>query len=206
VNEPLKVFQAFLEPADLTPDLLSLGSEKLIMYHIAHELGELAKNVEITRDEIKFDLPESVMFQKFSSEPAAQFVPIMEKIKILTTGLDNSEVNIQSVIYVRGYPQEKRSETNKIAGARLDLVKNQVSSTFENGTNTLKSDTIVTGQNWSQGTPAGYLRFSLKQKPQLPDGSKPREIKGALGSRDSDTSVYDEFVRRMSESVKKKKR
>ncbi|HEX4923628.1 MAG TPA: flagellar motor protein MotB [Bdellovibrionales bacterium] len=206
INEPLKAFQAFVQPADLTPDLFSLGTKKVVLFHIAHELGDIARNVEINQDEIRFDIPENYLFEKYSSKPAAQFVTIMEKVRLLTTGLEHANVELRSTVMAQGYPPETHGELSDIANARLDLVKNQVASSFENSTNNLRGDAQVSERNWEPQTPAGYVRFHFKQKEALPEGLKPRKLRGELGGKGSDASVYDEFVNRMSESQRKKKR
>jgi chemotaxis protein MotB len=206
INEPLKAFQTFTEPADLSPDLLSLGSKKVVIFHIANELGDMAKNVEINRDEISFEIPEAYLFEKHSSEPAAQFVSVMEKVKQLTTGLENSNVDISSTVLAKGYPIEVRSNASTVANQRLDLIKNQVASSFEHSSNKLIPEAIVSERPWVPGVPAGFVRFRFRQKEMLSDGSKPRELKGSIGEAGDGASVYDEFVRRMSEPKRKKKK
>jgi chemotaxis protein MotB len=203
VNEPLKAFQAFVEPADLSPDLLSLGTKKVVMFHIANELGEIAKNVSINNNEISFDIPENYLFEKYSGEPGAQFVSVMEKIKILTMGLEEAKITIDSAVMAQGYPTEKRGEAENIAGARLDLVKTQVASAFEHQTNDLKGDAFVSQKPVEIGASTGFIRIQIKPKESLPEGFKHREIRGELGKSKGDLSVYDNFVDRMSESKKK---
>ncbi|MEQ1875889.1 MAG: flagellar motor protein MotB [Bdellovibrionia bacterium] len=203
VNEPLKAFQAFIEPADLTPDLLSLGTKKVALFHVAHELGDIAKNVAINKDEISFEIPENYLFEKYSREPGAQFVSVMEKLKVLTTGLEESKIIISSAVMTDGYPAEKRADAKDVAGARLDLVQNQVANSFEHASNDLKGDVIVSPNKWEPGTPSGFIRFTIRPKDALPEGFKKRELRGQLDGQRSDMSVYDSFVDRMSESAKK---
>src|ERR1700743_3230975 len=38
VNEPLKAFQQFMEPADKTPNILDSGSQKMVMAFVADSL------------------------------------------------------------------------------------------------------------------------------------------------------------------------
>ena len=84
VNEPLKAFQQFVQPADVTPDIMSLGSKKAALFHIAQELGSLAENVEINNDEIYFEIPDHVFFERGTANPTAKYKEVMEKLKDLT--------------------------------------------------------------------------------------------------------------------------
>lgn len=65
---------------------------------------------------------------------------------------------------------------------------------------------MVSSQKWTPGNPRGMLKFRIKQKEELPQGFKPRVLKDELGTRKADTGIYDDFVRRMSDSHRKKKR
>lgn len=206
VNEPLKAFQAFVEPADLSPDLLSLGTKKVVMFHIANELGEIAKNVSINKDEISFDIPERYLFEKYSQDPGAQFVSVMEKVKVLTMGLEEAKITIDSAILAQGYPPEVRGEVENIANARLDLIKTQVASAFEHQSNQLLGDAYVSQKPVEVGSSTGFIRFQIRPKDSLPEGFKSRELRGELGEGKEDMSVYDSFVNRMSESEKKAKK
>ena len=51
--------------------------------------------------------------------------------------------------------------------------------------------------------PPGMIRFVLKQKSVKTDGSKPRKIEELFGQRNTDESVYKDFVKRISERKKK---
>lgn len=125
INEPLKAFQTFTEPADLTPDLLALGMKKVVMFHIAEQLGEVAKNVQVTSDEITFDIPEHYLFEKNSAQPSGQFVNIMEKVKALTIGLERSNVGLTSIVLGDSFQGYAPELAVNVANARLDLLKAQ---------------------------------------------------------------------------------
>jgi chemotaxis protein MotB len=206
VNEPLKAFQAFTEPADLTPDLLSLGMKKVVMMQIAEQLGDVAKNVEVTDDEISFDIPDHYLFEKNAAQPSGQFVNIMEKVKVLTTGLEHSDIGIKSVVLSDTFPAENANLANDVSNARLDLIKTQVASSLEHDSNSVLGEAVVSNQKWHPGNPRGLMKFRIKQKKELPKDFKPRILRDELGSRRADTQVYDDFVRRMSESSRKKRR
>ena len=48
VNEPLKAFQSFLEPADKTPNILDMGSQKVVVAFMADKMMDFVKNVSIS--------------------------------------------------------------------------------------------------------------------------------------------------------------
>ena len=48
LNEPMKAFQQFLAPADKTPNLMDMGSAKVVAAFMADKLSDVAKNIEVT--------------------------------------------------------------------------------------------------------------------------------------------------------------
>ena len=203
VNEPLKAFQQFIQPADLTPDILSLGSKKAALYHIARELGEIAKNVEINNDEIKFDIPDYVLFEKGKAEPINQFVQVMDKLKDLTQGLENSTFEVNSLIFSDSVREKDPTLAEQVSEKRIDIIKNLIS--FESDTNDLKTKVSVSAKPIAPNSPGGWIQIRIKQKPVLPDGSKPRSLKGDLGEKKSDGTVYNDFVKRMTDINKRRR-
>lgn len=205
VNEPLKAFAQFVEPANLTPDIMSIGSKKAALFLIAQALGESAKNIEITNDEIKFEIPDYILFERGTQQPIKQFSKVMDNLRELTTGLENSKVELDSFLYVQSVKNADEGQAERVASSRAELVRNQVESSFEHPTNEVHSKLTLSGKQLTPNMPGGYLKVSIKQKDALPDGSKPRQLRGDLGEKKTDASVYNEFVRRMTESNKKNK-
>jgi chemotaxis protein MotB len=203
VNEPLKAFQEFVQPADLTPDIMSLGSKKAALYHIATEMGDNARNVEINSDEIKFDIPDYVLFERGKADPVNQFAQVMEKMKNLTQGLENSTFEINSLIFTDSVAGHDSNVAENISKKRVDLIKNLID--FESDTNDLHTKVTVSGKPLPPNSPGGWVQVRIKQKEFLPDGSKPRQLQGDIGQKTSDTSVYNDFVRRMTESKKQRR-
>lgn len=198
VNEPLKTLQSFVQPSDVTPDVASLGSKRAILYNIASELGELAENVQVTTDEIKFDLPDSVFFERNTADPNSNFRSTMENLKDLVVGLENSYLDITSEVYTRSFPGQDINNAESVAAKRLDLIRNQID--FQSDSNTLRSRSFATGTLRSPGAPGGYIRIRIKQKEFLPDGSRSRPIKSDLEPNQSTSAVYNDFVKKISES------
>ncbi len=203
VNEPMKAFQTFVQPADLTPDIMSLGSKKAALYHIAQELGEDAKNVEISSDEIKFDIPDHVLFERGKAEPINKFEGVMEKLKNLTNGLENSNFEINSLVFSDSVLGKDPQLAERISDKRLELIRNVID--FESDTNDLHTKVSVSTKPLAPNAPGGWVQIRIKQKEFLPDGSKPRTLKGDISEKKSDVTVYNDFVRRMTESNKRRK-
>src|SRR6185312_3562466 len=87
LNEPLKAIQDFIMPADHQPNVLDMGMKKIQARYLEDTVGAFAKNVKITDDEVKFDIPASDLFERNTANPAHNFVAIMGPIKGIVGGL-----------------------------------------------------------------------------------------------------------------------
>ena len=206
VNEPLKTLQSLVTPADRTPNMLQLGTKKVVMAYMADQLGSMASNVEVTADSVVFEIPDSMVFELGSSTPTAGFVEMMEKVKGVTSGLEDSNVAITSVVYNQSVPRGEMLVAKQVSEQRLDLIQQKVKAGIESesvdlsGKATARNDDRKAHENRAGG---GFLRFEIRQKTVLPDGKKPRKISdGVFGSADPEKNVYDNFV----DQVSKKKR
>ncbi|MGE3972956.1 MAG: flagellar motor protein MotB [Bdellovibrionales bacterium] len=202
-NEPMKAFQQFVQPADVTPDIMSLGSKRAALFHIAQELGDAAQNVEINQDEIYFEIPDHMFFERGTANPSARHKEVMEKLKDLVVGLENSSFEVTSLLYSASIPPKATQSAEDVTVKRMDLLKNQID--FQSDSNTLKSTAIVSEQSLPPNAPGGLIKIRIKQNEFLPDGSKPRPLKGDIKEKKSDTTVYNDFVRRMTESTKRRR-
>ncbi len=199
-NEPMKAFAQFVQPADITPDIMSLGSKKAALFHIAQELGDAAQNVEINQDEIAFDIPDYYLFDRGTPNPANRHKEIVEKLKDLTVGLENSKFEVTSLLYTDSVKDQSGSSSDDIAVKRMDLIKNQID--FESDTNTIETKAIVSDKPLAPNAPGGFIKVKIKQKEMLPDGTKPRPLRGDIVEKKSDTTVYNDFVNKLTESNK----
>lgn len=205
INEPLKPVQDFMQPADFTPNLMAMGSKRIVLHEIAEELGPLAKNVQIESDKIVFEIQDKYLFKKGSADPSTQFVEVMQKIEALTKGLDNSAVEITSNLFIESVPNQDGILGKKINEQRLDLIKNKIKTTLEHGTvDILGKAQLKKLTRMIDGAPTGSVVFEISQK-ELPNGRKPRKFEQAFGKKDNNVDVYNDFVRRVSEDNKKNK-
>lgn len=214
VNEPLKVFQAFVNPMDRTPNVMAMGMKKVVVAHLAAQLGEIATNVDVTPDKIVFEIPDLYLFKPGTTMPSAQFVAVMDKVKGITTGLMDADIQITSIVYDESvYGHDPRVAKN-VAEERLTLIELQIKGSLENdsvgvaGTAVQQHDRRGAGENQAGG---GLFRIEIHQRPETSSGKKPRALEDGFGSsgggaasgrgtaKSGDSKPYSEFVQKLSE-------
>lgn len=202
VNQPLKTVQDFMQPADFTPNLMSMGSKKIVMQQIAQELGEMAANVNVESDSVTFEIPDRYLFDRGSNKPAASFVSTMAKIEGVTKGLEYSTVDIKSSFFYSDATSTDQ-DAEWVAKSRLDIIQNKVKSSFEHESNDITGNSKASKNTASQtGTRSGMITFEIKQKEFLPDGRKPRKLEDVFDSKVEGSNPYETFVKRAAKSKK----
>lgn len=208
VNEPLKTLSGFISPMDATPNLMGMGMKKVVMAYMAEQLGDVAKNVQVSSDTVVFDIPESALFEKGTASPAGQFVAVMEKVKGVTGGLEDTDIVVTSAVYTHSVPDQDPKTAKNLAEERLDLIQAKVKSSLENPTVDITGKAQVRserGGGTRSGKPAaGYIRLELKQKQKLSDGNKPRKFVDSVFGESEEQSVYNNFVDKVSKQKKKR--
>lgn len=218
VNEPLKAFQTFLEPPDKSPNILDFGSAKVVTAFAADKMGDVAKNFTVSSDTVEFDILDSELFLSGTAEPGSDFMVTMNRLKMLTTGIEDSDIKIESRLFTQSVAGSDPRLAQKVAEERLDLVKARIQASFESASNTLEARTNVQDKKgFIEGQsqrPRGMIHFQIKQKSTKSDGSKPKpmlrsgsghegESGEAAAKGHTDMSEYDNFVNKMSESRNK---
>lgn len=204
VNQPLEAVQEFMQPADFTPNLMAMGSKKIVLQQIADELGEMAANVNVESDSVTFEIPDRYLFERGSNRPTSQFINTMKKVEAVTQGLEYSVVDIRSNFYYMG---EGISDIDAewVAKSRLDLIQNKVKASFEHDSNDVTGTSKATKNVVSQsGTRGGTITFEIKQKEFLPDGRKPRPLEDVFDSKQNGDNPYETFVKRAAKLKSKK--
>lgn len=206
-NEPLKVFQSFITPMDHTPNIMDFGLKKVVLQHMANEIGDLAGGVEVTSDTIEFEIPQKYLFEKASGTPAPKYAEVMSKVKTITAGLEDSNVEVTSIVYANNYPAQNTSAAKNVAEQRSDLVGRDVESSFENETVALTKkyqvEKVIKGAKGAQIE--DKIKFVIKQKASLADGKIPRKIQDSVfGKGTADSTVYQNFVDKLSQQKLKK--
>lgn len=209
INEPLKAFQSFMEPIDKTPNLLDMGSQKVVAAYMADQMQDIAKGVSISPDGFEFMIPDFELFIPGTATPNPQFVQVMDRLKAITAGLEDSTIHVSSMLFDQSVSGSSRETAKLVASERLDLIEQKVKASLEHST------TDVTGQikieekkGFIEGQsqrPPGLIKIEVKQKEVKADGSKPRKLESLYGKPNADMSAYDNFVKQISDKKKKKK-
>lgn len=194
VNEPMKAVQSFFEPADKTPNLLDMGSAKVVSAFMADKLTDVAKNVNISKDALEFDIPDHLLFEKGSAKPKANFVNIMEKLVSVTSGLKDAEVKLISALFIQAVQEQTEVAAEKVAQARLELVKNKVAATFEHPSNAI-SDSINVKDKKGEYDPEKLIGF-IHVKISAKESASTVKAKNSKVFADAESSndVYKSFA------------
>lgn len=209
VNEPLKFFQTFIKPADYTPNIMSMGSKKVALHFLADQLGDVASNVQVHSDEMVFEIPSDRIFQRGTSKTKSKFIEVMDKVKQITAGLEDSNIYIDSKTYAMFSQRGSISEAKKVAGERLDLISKKVEVSLEHETVDIYGKTAVVEKvvvpkkgEVIQDT----ITIRIKQKEFTSDGKKSRKLEGLFGEGDENMDVYNNFVKKLTDRrVQKRK-
>lgn len=198
INEPLKTLQGFITPADKTPNFMAMGMKKVVQAYMQEQVGAVASDITVTGDAVVFEIPDHLLFKKGTSYPAEQFVSVMERVKGTTTGLENADIEVLSVLYRDSVQGEDATLARKVAEERLDIVYQKVKDALENdsvtmhGKWTLKRDDRGGRAEQKSG---GFVRFEIKQKKVTPDGKKPKPfVEGMFNQRDANNHELNSMV------------
>lgn len=215
INEPLKVFQAFVTPVDRTPNIMAMGMKKVVMAHMADQLGVIASSMNVTADAVMFEIPDSQLFDRGTANPNSQFVGVMEKVKGVTAGLEDSEVFITSIVYDQSVPNGDHQKARNVAEARLDMVQDKVKNSLESASVDVSGRALARFDDRAnrdkKGMGGGLIRLEIKQKKVTSDGKKQRPLSDGVfgtkfGDADRDKNVYDNFVDQISRKKNQQKR
>jgi chemotaxis protein MotB len=204
VNEPLKVFQAFVNPMDRTPNVMAMGMKKVVQAHLASQLGEIATNVNVTPDSIVFEIPDIYLFKTGTTMPSAQFVAVMDKVKGITTGLQDADVQITSLVYDDSVYGGDPKVARNVAEERLAIVELQIKGSLEHETVGV-SGSAVSGRGENQAG-GGHFKIEIRQRPETKSGKPPRSLQdGVFGGASREQSSYNDYVAKMADRKSAKK-
>lgn len=183
VNEPLKAMQSFMEPATKSPNVLDMGSEKVVAAYMADKMTDIAKNVEITQDGFDFDIPDTYLFERGSSNPKVSFVDVMDKLTMVTAGLRDAEVKVTSALFIQLVADQNAQTADKVASERLSLITNKINASFDSTTNTVIGATNIKDKkgDYDPERLMGFIRVSIRQKEI--EGKQRRKLESLFGSK-----------------------
>lgn len=181
VNEPLKAMQSFMEPSTKSPNVLDMGSEKVVAAYMADKMTDIAKNVEISQDGFDFDIPDTYLFERGTSQPKVSFVDVMDKLTSVTAGLKDAEIKITSALFIQLVADQTAKTADKVALERLALITNKVNASFDSNTNTVIGATNIKDKkgDYDSDRLMGFVRVSIRQKEI--DGKKRRKLESLFG-------------------------
>ncbi len=195
VNEPFKAFQSFLEPADKTPNILDMGSAKVVAAFMADKMTDTAKNVTIAQDGFDFDIPDYYLFDKGTAHPNVKFIEVMTRLTQITSGLQDSEVKVTSALFIQSMADKKEVTAQKVAKDRLEIISAKIRAAFEHNSNSLNGSVSVKDKKGEadQEKIIGFIRISIRQK--IDESKKPqRRIETLFGGNDTAKNVYNNFA------------
>lgn len=203
VNEPLKTLQNFMKPMDYTPNFMAMGSQKVVLYHMADQLGDVASDVQVHADGMYFEIPARQLFLESSGRTSSQFADIMDKVRGMTAGIEDSNIFIDSLNYASAGGQKA---AQNVAEQRLDLVTAKVNAGLEHETVDIYGKAeVLKGTPGTDGLPKEpVIRVRVKQKEFRADGSRQRPLEEAFGKGDTKMNVYDNFVKQLTEGRQSK--
>jgi chemotaxis protein MotB len=200
INEPLKVLEDFIQPIDYTPNFMKMGSANIAKAALMEQLGDYASELNVSGDTIEIEIPERYLFQPGTAEPSAKFNEVVARLQQVTTGLEDSHIYVDSKVYLNTIQGQNQSVASKVAEKRLDQVVGQIDSKLEHNSVEIhgKRD-VKPATRGSDGRPLeGSIHIRIKQKDELPDGSKPRKLDRVFGKDDESMDVYSNFVNKLS--------
>lgn len=208
VNDPLKTLTELFDPMDHTPNIMGMGMKKVVMSFIADQLGDIAKNVEVSRDQVTFEIPDTYLFERGTAEPNGKFMSVMEKIKTMTGGIEDSDIIVTSLVYNQSVPEANSTIAKQVAQERVDILTTKIKTFIEHDNVDVKGRSLskLDERGLKDGrSSSGWLKFELKQKESMMDGRKPRKLDGEVyGKSDKGDDVYNNFVKQLATSKKKK--
>lgn len=164
MNEPLRAFEQFIRPAERTPNIMDMGTTRITRHYMAEQLAGMGAHVDVSMDEIVFDIPEEYLFDRNSARPSDTFVGAMSNIRAVVEGLKDTDIFINSELPVRQGLTEGLARN--IAEERLDLIMAKVDAS-------LRGDNVDLYGKTTVETPSrlerrrdlrGMIRFRIKQK------------------------------------------
>ncbi len=205
VNEPLKVLEDFIQPMDYTPNFMKMGSENIAKAALMEQLGDYASDMQVEGDTIQIEIPEKFLFKTGTADPVGKFAEVVERLHSVTMGLEDTDVYIDSDVYLNTVPGRSEASAQMIARKRLDMILSQIDSKLEHKSVDLHGrPRALQPERMSDGRPKeGMIRVTMKQKDKLSDGSKPRKFDKVFGKDEKKMNVYNNFVNKVSKAKSK---
>lgn len=199
VNEPLSSFQTFLEPMDKSPNLLEMGSQKVVAAYMADKLGDLASSVSISADGLEFLIYDYELFTPGTAATKPNFSTTQSRIKAITSGLEDSVIEIQSMLFYESVSGSDPALAKDTASRRLQTLESMIRASTESTSNDIYGATLVKPhRDWVEGRgqrPTGLIKIVIRQKEFRSNGQKYRPLQQLFGSGNVGMDVYDTYLK-----------
>ncbi|MCB9025021.1 MAG: chemotaxis protein MotB [Bdellovibrionaceae bacterium] len=207
MNEPLKFFEQFIKPTDYTPNVMTMGTKKIVIYHMADKLGDVATDVQVTDTDIQFEIPAETLFVPGTANPSTKFIEIMEHVNGVTAGLEESNIYIDSKIFKESVSENNSTKAKNVAEQRLDLISKKIEARLEHPTVDIYGKPLVeeNGKIVAGVRAQGSIKVIIKQKENLLDKKDKKKFKELFGSKNESMNVYDNFVNQLSKRKQESK-
>lgn len=204
MNEPLKAFQSFLAPADRSPNLLDMGSKKVVTAILADKLGDIAKNVEVSQDGFDFMIPDNILFERGTSNPVPSYVSVMDKLVGITTGLSDATVVVTSNLFVQSVKDQSTESAKKVSHQRLDMIQNKIKASLEHNSVVVEGSSVVKDKQGEidPNKLIGLIQVKITQHDRSSDGKPLRKLESLSTENESSTELYEHYI---NDSVERKK-
>ncbi|MES2854765.1 MAG: flagellar motor protein MotB [Bdellovibrionota bacterium] len=202
INEPLKALESFVTPADRTPNVMHLGTKKIVQAYMSEQLGSVATSVDVTADKVVFEIPDNLMFDRGTPDPTGQFIKVMERVKGVTMGLEDSSIYITSVVFRESVPGGSMVAASNISEQRLDLIRDKVLGALESESVSVVGKANARSDDRSakkKTTGGGFIRFEIRKK--TTKAEPPSKTGGELGTQETEqasSADYDQFVDKLT--------
>jgi chemotaxis protein MotB len=210
LNEPLDAVAKLFEPMDKSPNVFEFGNDKIALAYIIDKLGDEAKNVEITQNEINFVIPDFRLFKTGSAEPSSDFLSIMIRVRQVVSGLLKAKIRITSQLFLDGVKGSSAQLASEVATERLDLVQLKVKEALEHESTKIQGFIDVKDRNappTAKSPLTGFIRFEITR---FVDGKisdeveKQTEKEETMDTTKTKNDLYDELSDSFRQEVRKK--
>ena len=201
ISEPLKAFQTFLEPMEKSPNLLEMGSQKVVAAYMADKLGDLAEGVSVAADGYEFIFRDTEFFVEGTDVPRPEFAKTAKKVGAVVAGLEDATVEIQSMLFFESVANSSPELARTVAARRLAILDSTLRGFMDAPSNAISGVPLVQpSRNWVDGQgprPRGLIKFTIRQKEFRTDGTKYRKLDRLFNDgKDLDMKAYREYLQR----------
>jgi chemotaxis protein MotB len=209
LNEPLDTVAKLLEPMDKTPNVFEFQDDKIALSYLAEAVGKDAERLEVNHNEISFVIPDNKLFLPGTSEVSSDFINIMNRVKKVVSGLENSKIHLVSELYLEGVPESDPAVASNVATARLDLIQMKIKSSLEHETTDVDGEIDVKsrGTAVAQSPVTGFIRFNIQRtKDAKSSQSEKKEApkESSFDRQEKSRDLYDELNESFRKEVRKK--